>query len=422
MSGHSSRRGRRGGHGGGHEGGDERWLLTYADMITLLMALFMVLFSISSVNISKYQVLQRALQKAFMGGVLDGGKSFQQGEPTRIQGVQSSTASQQVDSSFQIMSHNLIGRVAPTSRPTDAQRKKAAEEQSNLDPVEGAVLPQLHGFSGLIKTSIDQRGLVIRLLTDKALRLRPCRSHQGDRHADHARGLAPARDGRSLEPDPGRGQHRQRADLEPHVPVEIATRRCCPSTSTTAWTRAASRWPATPTIDPNDTPAGGASTAESTWWSSVTPTPSPKEPQRHQGSSRSSFPALLSAPVGPTNGGGSAKSGPAKVVGDLLPLLLDFTINLDGGHDGKVSVALDDDAASQRRSKVVSSSLKENAVVRSMTPPASRPTKRSAAREASDTDPQDLQTKTDGHRRGRPAGRRSATRPPDSPPRWPSSR
>ncbi len=34
---------------------EERWLLTYADMITLLMALFMVLFSISSVNISKYQ-------------------------------------------------------------------------------------------------------------------------------------------------------------------------------------------------------------------------------------------------------------------------------------------------------------------------------------------------------------------------------
>ena len=63
MSGHGRSRGRRrGGHGGGgHEGGDERWLLTYADMITLLMALFMVLFSISSVNISKYQVLQHAL-------------------------------------------------------------------------------------------------------------------------------------------------------------------------------------------------------------------------------------------------------------------------------------------------------------------------------------------------------------------------
>ena len=173
MSGHSRRGRRGGGHGGGHEGGDERWLLTYADMITLLMALFMVLFSISSVNISKYQVLQRALQKAFMGGVLDGGKSFQQGEPTRIQGVQSATASQQMDSTFQITSHNLIGKVAPA--PTAAQkaaaRKAAAEEQSNLEQIKNQVdsYAKLHGFSGLIQTSIDQRGLVIRLLTDKVL-------------------------------------------------------------------------------------------------------------------------------------------------------------------------------------------------------------------------------------------------------------
>jgi chemotaxis protein MotB len=142
-------------------------------MITLLMALFMVLFSISSVNISKYQVLQRALQKAFMGGVLDGGKSFQQGEPTRIQGVQSATASQQMDSTFQITSHNLIGKVAPA--PTAAQKaaakKAAAEEQSNLEQIKDQVdsYAKLHGFSGLIQTSIDQRGLVIRLLTDKVL-------------------------------------------------------------------------------------------------------------------------------------------------------------------------------------------------------------------------------------------------------------
>jgi chemotaxis protein MotB len=173
VSGHSSRRGRRGaGGGGGHEGGDERWLLTYADMITLLMALFMVLFSISSVNISKYQVLQRALQKAFMGGVLDGGKSFQQGEPTRIQGVQSATASQQMDSSFQIMSHNLIGKVAPKSAAQKAAEKQlAAQEESNLEQIKGQVdtYAQTHGFSGLIQTSIDQRGLVIRLLTDKVL-------------------------------------------------------------------------------------------------------------------------------------------------------------------------------------------------------------------------------------------------------------
>jgi chemotaxis protein MotB len=65
-------------HRGGHqeEESSERWLLTYADMITLLMALFMVLFSISSVNISKYRVLQHSLKAAFSGDILPGGKSI----------------------------------------------------------------------------------------------------------------------------------------------------------------------------------------------------------------------------------------------------------------------------------------------------------------------------------------------------------
>src|SRR5579871_4131250 len=56
----------------------ERWLLTYSDMITLLMALFMVLFSISSVNISKYVTLQQSLKAAFSGSILSGGRSILQ--------------------------------------------------------------------------------------------------------------------------------------------------------------------------------------------------------------------------------------------------------------------------------------------------------------------------------------------------------
>src|SRR3954451_25292710 len=60
-----------------HGENEDRWLLTYADMITLLMALFMVLFSISSVNTSKFDSLQKALQDAFSGKVLPGGKAIQ---------------------------------------------------------------------------------------------------------------------------------------------------------------------------------------------------------------------------------------------------------------------------------------------------------------------------------------------------------
>src|SRR4051794_41462632 len=76
MARRGGRRRRRGGHG--EHNNEDRWLLTYADMITLLMALFMVLFSISSVNTSKFDSLQKALQDAFSGKVLPGGKAIRQ--------------------------------------------------------------------------------------------------------------------------------------------------------------------------------------------------------------------------------------------------------------------------------------------------------------------------------------------------------
>src|ERR1700750_2876258 len=75
MAGHGKSRRR----GGAVEAeNEERWLLTYADMLTLLFALFMVLFSISSVNISKYQVLQQSLKSAFSGSILSGGHAIMQ--------------------------------------------------------------------------------------------------------------------------------------------------------------------------------------------------------------------------------------------------------------------------------------------------------------------------------------------------------
>src|SRR5213592_4937191 len=58
------------------EHADERWLLTYADMITLLMALFMVLFSMSVVNKSKLASLQASLHNAFSPHVIPGGEAI----------------------------------------------------------------------------------------------------------------------------------------------------------------------------------------------------------------------------------------------------------------------------------------------------------------------------------------------------------
>ena len=68
MSGHAAvgGRGRRGGgdHDEEHENG-ERWLLSYADFITLLLALFMVLFALSTVDRNKFAEFRTGLVSAF---------------------------------------------------------------------------------------------------------------------------------------------------------------------------------------------------------------------------------------------------------------------------------------------------------------------------------------------------------------------
>ena len=47
------------------EGNTDRWMVSYADFITLLFAFFVVMYAISSVNEGKYRVLSDALEAAF---------------------------------------------------------------------------------------------------------------------------------------------------------------------------------------------------------------------------------------------------------------------------------------------------------------------------------------------------------------------
>lgn len=50
----------------------ERWIVTYADMLTLLFALFVVLWSMSDANKTKLEQVRTSLDKAFNVGVLSG--------------------------------------------------------------------------------------------------------------------------------------------------------------------------------------------------------------------------------------------------------------------------------------------------------------------------------------------------------------
>jgi chemotaxis protein MotB len=171
--------GRRRGHGAEHES-EERWLLTYADMITLLMALFMVLFSISSVNISKYQTLQKSLKAAFSGHILPGGTSVasegstanhsQTPASTELQAIEP-VATEGAASLQNSTAHNVS--TATSSNAAAAAAKVAAANQQASEfariKAELEAYAKAHGFSKSVKVAIEQRGLVIRVLTDDLL-------------------------------------------------------------------------------------------------------------------------------------------------------------------------------------------------------------------------------------------------------------
>src|SRR4051812_45218650 len=54
----------------------ERWLVSGYDMMTLLFAVFVVLYAISSTNVTKVKALKQSLQEAFSGPVFSGGRAM----------------------------------------------------------------------------------------------------------------------------------------------------------------------------------------------------------------------------------------------------------------------------------------------------------------------------------------------------------
>jgi len=60
-------------HGGVHP--DERWLITYADMVTLLLAVFIVLYALSDTNVRKFTAFAQSVSAAFTTDVFQGNQA-----------------------------------------------------------------------------------------------------------------------------------------------------------------------------------------------------------------------------------------------------------------------------------------------------------------------------------------------------------
>lgn len=164
------------------EESEDRWLLTYSDMITLLMALFIVLFAISSVNVSKYHTLQQALRAAFSGGnVAPGGKpiSSKASVPASTDHASIATGAPSLAPLFTLSSPNpahsrqthseaSLAAAAPAAH-FGVQSAASEQEEFVLLKHELEAYARSHGFASSVHPVIERRGLAIRVLTDSLL-------------------------------------------------------------------------------------------------------------------------------------------------------------------------------------------------------------------------------------------------------------
>jgi len=143
---------------------EERWLVSFADMMTLLFCLFMVLFAISSVNTSKFEELAKSLQDAFSGKVVTGGEAVMQ--------TGSSTPPEQSQATPPLPSMMPVTQAAEGAAPTQDQaelKRRAQQEEEELQQLRKRIqsLAKQEGVSANVKVSVRRRGLVVELLTDR---------------------------------------------------------------------------------------------------------------------------------------------------------------------------------------------------------------------------------------------------------------
>ena len=181
----ASRRHKGGSHHEEEHENEERWLVSFADMMTLLFCLFMVLFAISSVNTSKFEALQRSLQDAFSGAVLSGGHAV-------MASGSNDSATKQASVEPPLASMRPLTALNNSSSKDKAEEaKKAKQEDEDFKALKRRIdnLSKGAGLNGKVQVSVRRRGLVIQLLTDKVFfdsgdaTLKPAAGHLVDKIA-----------------------------------------------------------------------------------------------------------------------------------------------------------------------------------------------------------------------------------------------
>ena len=135
------------------EEGNDRWLVTYADMVTLLMVLFIVMFAMSSVDQQKYHALKNGLTDGF-GRSADAGA-----RGTSVVGEATPTRLAALD-------REAMSRLVGTAL-AEAEASALRAETARLEGLRGRLSRALAGAGvrGDARFAYDERGLVLSLVS-----------------------------------------------------------------------------------------------------------------------------------------------------------------------------------------------------------------------------------------------------------------
>ena len=123
----------------------DRWLVSYADFITLLFAFFVVMYAISQVNEGKYKVLSDSLLQA-----------FQINSPAPPQPVRAPEA----------RSQSVLPRPPPVMpRKSDAQAVKIKKETEKMKGIAKDIVKVMERLvkSGQVKVTQSSRGIAVEI-------------------------------------------------------------------------------------------------------------------------------------------------------------------------------------------------------------------------------------------------------------------
>ncbi|WP_027859950.1 flagellar motor protein MotB [Marmoricola sp. URHB0036] len=146
----------------------ERWLVTYADMVTLLMVLFIVMFAMSVVDEKKFNMLKEGLAAGFgqPTSILSGSHTILEEPGTAITApVAAADLAADVPEKNRTAVDEAVQKIE--SRAADRKRAAAEVEVKRLDEVRQKILAAARkaGLQDDISTRFDERGLVVSLVS-----------------------------------------------------------------------------------------------------------------------------------------------------------------------------------------------------------------------------------------------------------------